>query len=143
MNAQSTRRLSAALALAVGIGLCQPAMAQQNGGEEGQTPHSEEETRPATLEEMWHALQAALEKLRNTEHRIAELQAIVQNRKRLAVRLATGLSRSTETPVYSVEEGSRAIALARAALDAANAALAAAQTDREAAQAAVDAARIA
>ena len=78
MNAQSTRRLSAALALAVGIGLCQPAMAQQNGGEEGQTPNSEEETRPATLEEMWRALQAALEKLRNIEDRIAELQAIVQ-----------------------------------------------------------------
>ena len=61
----------------------------------------------------------------------------------LALSIPTGLSRSTQTPVYSAEEGERAIALAQDTLDAAKAALAEAETDHSAAQAAVTAAEAA
>lgn len=143
MNKQSIRNVSAGIVLAAALGLCQPGMAQNANPEEEGARTSEEGSRPPSLESLWNALQAALEALRNIEDRIAALRGFLEeeDRKTLALRLATGLSRSTETPVYSVEEGDRAIALAREALDAANAALAEAETDREAAQAAVDAAR--
>ena len=55
----------------------------------------------------------------------------------LALSIPTGLSRSTEDPVYSAEEGEKAIALAQEALDTTNAALTDAETDLDAAQAAV------
>ena len=90
------RRMFAVLALAIGIGLWQPAMAQQDDGEENATP--------ASLMKM---LEDALEELRTLEALVRALRAQVdeEGRKTLVPRIPTGLSRSTDTPVYSKEEG--------------------------------------
>ena len=121
MNDKSIRHLCAALALAAGIGLCQPGMAQQNV--------DDEET--AQLEQLLQELQYALAKLQSLENSIRALQAYVdeQGRKTLVPRLAEGLNRSTVAPVFSKEEGEILIAEAQAALDEANAALAEAGDD--------------
>ena len=91
------------------------------------------------------ALADALATLRSIEEQLQALQQAQTEaeRKTLALSIPTGLSRSTEEPVYSAEEGETLIAQAQAALDEANTALAEAETDRTAAQAAVTAAEAA
>ena len=99
MTGKSIRNLSAVLTLAAVIGLCQPGLAQQNDGED-KTP---------TLESLLQELKAALAALRSLEERVGALQAFAdeEGRKTLVPRIPTGLSRSTETPVFSTEEGER------------------------------------
>ena len=98
MNGGSIRRLFAALVLAAGIGLCQPAMAQQNDDEEA-----------PTLASLMQDLEEALEALRSLEAQVRALraQADEEGRKTLVPRIPTGLSRSTETPVFSEKERER------------------------------------
>ena len=144
MYRNAGRSLIAALAAVATIGLAQPSMAQDNDPEEEQETSAEEAPAPS-LEALMQALADALATLRSIEEQLQALQQAQTEaeRKTLALSIPTGLSRSTETPVYSAKAGEKAIALARGALDDANARLAEAETDRADAQAAVTAAEAA
>ena len=144
MYGNAFRPLIAALAAAAAIGLAQPSMAQDNDPEEEQETSAEEAPAPS-LEALMQALADALATLGGIKEQLQALQQAQTEaeRKTLALSIPTGLSRSTEEPVYSAEERERATALAQGALDAANAALAETETDRTAAQAAVTAAEAA
>ena len=120
MYGNTIRSLPAALALAAAVGFSQAGMATETDPEEETEQSSEEEAPAPSLESLLQDLADALATLRRIEEQLAALkqaQAEAQ-RKLLALSLAPGLSRSTETPVYSVKAGEKAIAAAEDASDA-------------------------
>lgn len=116
MQAGTIRSWSVALSVVAAMGLSHQGMATTTTP--GTEAASEEENRSSGLEALSEALAQARAILKYIEEQLAALQEAraEADRKRLALSLPPGLSRSTESPLYSVEAGKDAIAAAEDAV---------------------------
>lgn len=117
MKTGTIRSWSVALSVVAAMGLSQHGMATTTTGTEAAS-EEEDRSHSYTLEALSKALADALATLKYIEEQLAALKEAraEADRKLLALPLPRGLSRSTESPVYSVGAGQAAIAAAEEAV---------------------------